>query len=234
MWKNILLYTDIGDDIDDTLALCHLLEYTTHDLLGIITSHGDIDRRNQQAKEVLDRYGRHDIPIIWWSSQPLDNDPVLPLSTKQSISDIISRIDTMTVVCIGPPTDLAKSWRDIPTMHDKTAQVIYQGDCTNTWQPDIIEAYNFRCDPHASLYCHESISAEQLFVGKHEAYQRPMRKSDFLSFSQHATINNHLLDRANYRHQQFKTLNPTKRQEIYGHDKSILSFPYDLVAIEKI
>lgn len=31
--KSILLYTDIGDDIDDTLALCYLLEQTQHHLL---------------------------------------------------------------------------------------------------------------------------------------------------------------------------------------------------------
>lgn len=61
--KNVLIYTDIGDDIDDSLALCHLIEHTSHNIVAIIVTHGDLLHRTTQAKKICEMY-EVDIPIL--------------------------------------------------------------------------------------------------------------------------------------------------------------------------
>lgn len=51
--KNLLIFTDIGDDIDDSLAITHLQEHTDHHICAVITSHGDIDYRINSARELF-------------------------------------------------------------------------------------------------------------------------------------------------------------------------------------
>jgi len=73
MKQNILLYTDIGDDIDDTLALCYLLEYTQHNIIAIITTGGDTTQRKKEAQHICDIYNVQ-IPIFAGNSQPIEQD----------------------------------------------------------------------------------------------------------------------------------------------------------------
>ncbi len=51
--KNLLIFTDIGDDIDDSLALTYLNEHTSHRICAVIGSHWNIDYRVQSAQELF-------------------------------------------------------------------------------------------------------------------------------------------------------------------------------------
>ena len=52
MSKQLLIFTDIGDDIDDHLALTYLVHHTSYELCGIVLSHGNLSYRYTQAKEL--------------------------------------------------------------------------------------------------------------------------------------------------------------------------------------
>ena len=61
--KKIILDTDIGGDIDDSLALSYLLKQPACDLLGITTVSGDVVTRAKMASVLCNLAGKGDVPI---------------------------------------------------------------------------------------------------------------------------------------------------------------------------
>ena len=61
--KKVLFDTDIGNDIDDALALAYLLKEPECELLGITTVSGEPYKRAMLASVLCHRAGRDDIPI---------------------------------------------------------------------------------------------------------------------------------------------------------------------------
>ena len=230
--KNLLLYTDIGDDIDDTLALCHLLEYTQHRLLAIITTGGDTSKRKQEAQKICTMY-QSDTPIFAGSQKNIDTWHTPDYIEK--LSSIIQQHKDITVISIWPCTDLAYTYLHIPQAQDNIKQIVYQGNTiANSNMPDIINAHNFKCDPQAALRCAQNIAAPQQYVGKQEAYVNPLTEQDLQRFSTKDEVNDHIVQQAKIRYQRFKQLNPQKRQSIYGNSPWVLSFPYDRETVKKV
>ena len=52
----VIIDTDIGDDIDDTLAL-YLAMQMDFDIIGITTVFGDTEKRARLAKKLMTLYG---------------------------------------------------------------------------------------------------------------------------------------------------------------------------------
>lgn len=67
----VLLDTDIGTNIDDTLALAYLLRHPRCDLLGVTTVSGDVAKRAACAEIVCREAGRDDVPIHCGAPGPL-------------------------------------------------------------------------------------------------------------------------------------------------------------------
>jgi len=230
--KNLLLYTDIGDDIDDTLALCHLLEYTQHKLLAIITTGGDTHKRKQEAQKICTMY-QSQTPIFAGSSKSIDTSHTP--NYIQELENIIQKHTDITVISIWPCTDLAYTYMHIPQAQENIAQIIYQGDTIKDSNiPDTINAHNFKCDPQAALRCAENIQAPQTYIGKKEAYANPLTEQDLQKFSVKSEVNEYIVQQAKIRYQRFKQLNPQKRQAIYGDNPWVLSFPYDRETVKKV
>ncbi len=124
----ILLDTDIGDDIDDALALALALNSPEIDLLGITTVFGDTQKRAQLAKHLLHVFGREDIPIAIGVEQPLQqrHSPSgvaqaeilddYPLNKEEFstfsapellVQKALEHNEQLTLVCIGPLTNVA-------------------------------------------------------------------------------------------------------------------------------
>jgi inosine-uridine nucleoside N-ribohydrolase len=61
--KKLLLDTDIGNDIDDALALAYLLQEPECELLGVTTVCGEPEKRAEMASAICRNLGRDDIPI---------------------------------------------------------------------------------------------------------------------------------------------------------------------------
>ena len=61
----VLLDTDIGDDIDDALALALILRSPEIALKGVTTVFGDTKLRACLATYLLHIYGRDDVPVVF-------------------------------------------------------------------------------------------------------------------------------------------------------------------------
>src|ERR1700684_4246319 len=67
----VIFDTDIGDDIDDALALALALQSPELDVKGITTVFGDTQRRGQLARYLLKVFGREDIPVAVGIGNPI-------------------------------------------------------------------------------------------------------------------------------------------------------------------
>ena len=69
--EKILLDTDIGSDIDDSVCLAYLLMQPRCELLGVTTVSGQPEKRAQMVSAMLRVAGRRDIPVFPGAPAPL-------------------------------------------------------------------------------------------------------------------------------------------------------------------
>src|SRR5579862_629714 len=122
----IILDTDIGDAIDDALALALALNSPELDVRAVTTVIDDVDSKTRLAWKMLGIYNRRDIPLATGASEPLGgpasvthskefdvltSDDTIPDSARRRAADLI--IETVmkspskiTVVAIGPLTNI--------------------------------------------------------------------------------------------------------------------------------
>ena len=124
----IVLDTDIGDDIDDALALALVLNSPEIDVQGITTVFGDTQKRAQLAMHVLHTFRREDIPVAVGVGKPLqqrhpssgvrqaailgnklyDEETFSTFSGPELIvQQALEHPGELTLVCIGPLTNVA-------------------------------------------------------------------------------------------------------------------------------
>lgn len=232
MDKNIIIFSDIGDDIDDSLALSFLLWEKNVRILWLVVSHGHVLHRAQEAEHICQFFDKQ-IPIIigsaWTIQHTIDreNDAI-----SDHMQSIISSIDYFDVLCIGPCTDLAKCMMHIDWFSNKIRNTVIQGWVLSDYKADPA-SYNFMCDMEAANYCF-SHCANMTFIDKYEAYKNPLSADDILSFTDNDTLNIYLHKKALERMQKFQMLNHQKWQILYGNNPHILSYPYDLLAAKKL
>lgn len=123
MSKNLLIFTDIGDDIDDSLAITHLIKHTAHNICGIVLTHGDIEHRYQEITTLLSHLGTT-IPLIKGSSLPLAQNE--DDTTSQHLLQHIPANMPITVLCLCAATDLAKTLIHMPTVKKQIEHIWYQ------------------------------------------------------------------------------------------------------------
>lgn len=68
----IILDTDIGDDIDDAIALAFAIGSPELELLGVTVVYGDVRTRARIARKMLRLCGRGDVPVLLGLERPLD------------------------------------------------------------------------------------------------------------------------------------------------------------------
>ncbi len=162
----ILLDTDIGSDIDDAFALALVLNSPELDLLGVTTVSGDAEARARLAAKMLEDAGRLDVPVVAGaSSKPLpiqqcrlaDNfksPSLLPLAAEDFLeSEIKRRPGEITVVAIGPLTNVAALLKKYPDAAKEIKQIVLMGGSIERgYAPDSKpEAeYNIKMDPAAA------------------------------------------------------------------------------------
>lgn len=67
----VIIDTDIGDDIDDALAILYALKSDSVDLLGVTTVFRNAKMRAMLARRLLDVFGRTDVPVFAGISDPV-------------------------------------------------------------------------------------------------------------------------------------------------------------------
>ena len=170
--QKIILDTDIGDDIDDALALAFAIMSEKIELLGVTTVFRNAAQRAELACCLLEALGRTDIPVYTgigktllqsipdWENVAADHRPrqmevlkrqaasIQPQS-EHAVDFIIETVmasdGDITLVPIGPFTNIAAAFTLEPRLVEKT-KICMMGGATDRVRPE----WNALCDPEAT------------------------------------------------------------------------------------
>lgn len=175
MKKKIILDTDPG--IDDALAILLALASPELDLLGLTVVHGNctVDQGVQNALGLLELAGRAEIPVARGCERPLVQPLLIAPEThggsglgyaslpepKTSpdrrhaveflIEQILAHPGEITLVCIGPLTNLALAVRLAPQIAAAVPELIIMGGAIrHGGNTTPLAEFNTYCDPHAA------------------------------------------------------------------------------------
>lgn len=178
-----VLDTDIGDDIDDALALCLALRCPELRLRGVTTVFLDGPRRALLSRKLLKAWGRAEVEVVAGCSRPLLSQGELPsLGTQFEVLDAGAGWDEtahavdfllraarehgqnapdtrLTIVCIGPLTNIAATLARAPEWAQQVRIVLMGGQ----WSAPFAE-WNVLQDPEAAAMVFRS-GAEISMVG---------------------------------------------------------------------
>jgi len=189
----VLLDTDIGDDIDDSLTLAYLLNKPECELLGVTTVTGrDPRERAALASAICRAAGRNDIPIHSGAScrmrdggvmapnvcqlpvlDQFDHRPVGDFASNTAVhflqETINARPGEITLLVIGPTTNIGLLFALDPEIPRKLKKIVLMcghfGACNVNWNGQGFREYNALCDPFATHIVYRSPVAEHLSVG---------------------------------------------------------------------
>ncbi|MFP4057219.1 MAG: nucleoside hydrolase [Candidatus Brocadiia bacterium] len=167
----VFVDTDIGDDIDDALALALVLNSPEVELRGVSVVFGDVATRARLALKLLAAYGRSDVPVAIGRAAPLlgpppDSSPnqavvleegeELPRPQACTADELIlgtaAQTDgELTVITIGAMTNMALALLRDPGLA-RRARLVVMGGAVGWQQAE----WNVRCDPEAARICFES------------------------------------------------------------------------------
>jgi purine nucleosidase len=143
----IIIDTDIGDSIDDALALAFALHSPELDVRAVTTVIDDVESKTRLAWKMLSVYNRRDIALAMGASEPL-LDPTIAVSSKEfevlTRNDVIPDaarkraaeliVDTLlqsrakiTIVAIGPMTNIALALKTDPRIKNNIERIVIMG-----------------------------------------------------------------------------------------------------------
>lgn len=206
----IILDTDIGDDIDDALALAVALNSPELELRGVTTVFRNAPRRALLAQEMLRVFKRSDVPVLAGCSKPLLQpfDPqlgaqfavlerdTLEQPTQHAVDFIVQSVDIaaepdpenlLTLVPIGPLTNIALALAREPELIPRCRIVLMGGQ----WRGETAE-WNIRCDPEAAAMVFNS-GAEIHMVGLDVTTRCRLDQSHIAQFAEQDTARGKLL-----------------------------------------
>ena len=160
-----------GAEIDDGAALLMLLHNPAVEIAGIGSVFGNVPVNNatRNLARLLKMGGRTDIPLALGAAGPLEGDmgwfgewqsdygATLPFEgyeePRESAADLLVRLanaypDQLSVIAIGPSTNLALALEKDPEIAFKVKQVVAMGGSFGS-QPQAPE-FNVHCDPSAT------------------------------------------------------------------------------------
>jgi len=162
----IILDTDIGDSIDDAMALAFALRSPELDIRAVTTVIDDVESKTRLAWRMLGIFNRRDIALAMGATEPL-LDPVMATSSKEfevltrndTIPDSARRravdliVDTLlqsqqkiTLVAIGPLTNIALALKADPRIKNNIERIVIMGGAYFTNKAE----YNFKRDRTAA------------------------------------------------------------------------------------
>ena len=214
--QKVILDTDLGDDIDDALALSFLLNLKDIELLGVTTVFGNSDVRARIAKKILHLSNRSDIPVYkgyssicngerknWNICQYTDdlNEPQYDPDNAADPDDGETAIDfiienaakykkELVLVAIGPFTNLAKAIEKAPEVMKEVGKIVVMGGTFF----DMFREWNVFCDPEAAKILFE-FPVPLYCVGTDVTYKCTVSEEQMnymMSFNDDSTIQGYL------------------------------------------
>ncbi|MBM4040698.1 MAG: nucleoside hydrolase [Planctomycetes bacterium] len=204
----ILIDTDIGDDIDDALALALALTSPEVDLRAVTTVYGDVATRTRLALKLLATYGRPDVPVGTGRGAPLmgtlpthvPNQAVvleegerLPEPSGHPADELIRRTaheaaGRLVIITVGAMTNMALALLRDPRLA-RQARLVVMGGVVGRQQAE----WNIRCDPEAARICFES-GIPITLVGLDVTMKCQMSETDVEALAAHGSAATNLLD----------------------------------------
>lgn len=161
--QKIFLDTDIGDDIDDALALAYALRHPALDLIGVSTVFRNTACRKRLTQRFLATFGRPDIPVGAGVGRPLiapADVNEIPCQWKDAYGGLpegsglhgvalmlekLRQNPDAALVAVGPLTNVACAVRLAPELMENTP-VFLMGGLIGRQEPE----WNILCDPEAA------------------------------------------------------------------------------------
>lgn len=163
----VVLDTDIGDDIDDALALAFALQSPELDVRAVNTVLQRRERRADLAWKILELYDRTDIPVGMGAEQPLLTGPRsgtvrqtealapgerMPDGQRHNgirllIDTCLSAPEKITVIAYGPLTNVALALKSDPRIEHKIERLVLMN---GLFFSRIGVEYNTERDPEAA------------------------------------------------------------------------------------
>lgn len=168
--KITILDTDIGCDIDDTWALAMLMKSPELDLKMVMTSYGDTEHRAEIVAKFLAMSGRADVDVAvgikayekpelkrqadWVGNYKLkDYKGKIHYDAVEALIDFIMKSkEIVTLICIGPATNIGAALRKEPGIAEKISFVGMYGSIywSHRQGNGIIPEYNVVSDIQAA------------------------------------------------------------------------------------
>ncbi len=162
----VLIDTDIGDDIDDALALALALRSPEIELHGVTTVFGDTQRRARLAAHLLYVFEREDVPVAAGQQMPLQlrhqpssvpqaailddcaKSPALSTISgpKLIIQTALAHSGHLTLLCLGPLTNIATALSIEPCLFMAIRRIVMTGGTSGIPFPE----WNIRSDAKAA------------------------------------------------------------------------------------
>lgn len=185
--EKILLDTDIGSDIDDSVCLAYLLKHPECDLLGITTVSGQPTVRAMCASALCKAAGRDDIPIypgvesslMAPTKQPEAHQsrylPLWPHETQFPQGEAIEFMrrtirenpGEVTLLAIGPMTNVGLLFAvdpEIPALLKQLVLMCGVFSYQTSWGACLAE-WNARNDPHATSIVYRAKTPKTVSIG---------------------------------------------------------------------
>lgn len=162
--------TDIGDDIDDALALVLALKKKLP-IIGVSTVYREAEARTLLVKRFLAEEGRADVRVVAGYSQPISEnarelgflnyreDGPMTLEMKdpeRAVDAIIEAAETykqdLTLLVLGAQTNIAKAVQKAPEVMQQIGRCLIMGGAFNVHTDE----WNIACDPAAAKIVAES------------------------------------------------------------------------------
>lgn len=240
MKEKIIIDTDIGDDIDDALAIALALKSPEIDLKGITTVYKNTVLRAKIASRLLKTMCRMDIPVVVGIGKPLINDVDLNEVPCQYTNDmdietisyngdavdfIIDKVTTsngeISIVPIGPLTNIAAVLIKKPEIKQMIKKIVLMGGSYYKYENE----YNIGCDPEAARIVFES-GIEIVGVGLDVTQKCILSQDDIEKIKNHGTSVSDLLH---------KLITLWNRENLRLHDPLAVAVSFDesFVKLEK-
>jgi inosine-uridine nucleoside N-ribohydrolase len=165
---DVILDTDLGDDIDDTWALCQMLGTPEINTKLIVTAAHNTPLKTRLVAKILESIGRTDVPLgmgkktadksinqaEWLGEYSLDDyKGVVHEDGVQTMIDMVMSAEKPITICaIGPVTNLAEALRREPRIAEKARVVLMAGSIHIGYggKPEPAPEWNVVCDVESS------------------------------------------------------------------------------------
>lgn len=173
--RKLPIIIDCDPGIDDAIALAMAAASPSLDILAVTTTYGNvgIGKTTSNALRVLDWLGCP-APVFRGTDRALLGQPVTasayhgasglessalgqPTRSPESvgavpwlIEELLRRDDKVTLVALGPLTNIALAMRLEPLIESRIAEIVLMGGSTDFGNDSPAAEFNMLCDPHAA------------------------------------------------------------------------------------